>query len=462
MKSKMKHKCIGVLSLFLAFVLSVSVLAPTAAASTEAESTDKVAYGTTNYPNLTNIDYDTYRKLDYQQGAGKNTYFYKFRNTWYAGCADLEGEDVTRLVPDRPGFYGITAKADKNIVTYKTYSELDNVKVRSVQFRTYDGLESVTLKDSGQFNVETLPNGPYALCVWFDYTQEDGKVETASIWTAVYASNGSVYFADSMRLDNDEAMKRWLAEKRNEYAADGVFQEWMAKHGGSDLKAALRLDNVTYPFYSNTKQYPNDTSKWRALAHEICPDENAGNFTKAYLLHDWMAHNLVYDQREIKDADGYPRSESLPYRWAENGGGEWTMWNTHIGVCFDFANVYAIMCRELGVPCRIVGDQATNHCYNAVYLNGRWELVDLVNSCGSAYIENTKAALKAFWDSWEGSYKADLALGFIEPASHKYKIWDHQKDQFTDVKEKLIKFDPLDRDLCTKALLQSFGGKYNH
>ena len=34
MKFKTKHKCTSVLSLFLAFVLSVSVLAPTAAAVT--------------------------------------------------------------------------------------------------------------------------------------------------------------------------------------------------------------------------------------------------------------------------------------------------------------------------------------------------------------------------------------------------------------------------------------------
>ena len=136
MKSKMRPKCTGVLSLFLAFILSVSVLAPTAAAvqtpanavvsvaaSTSSTAKTRVAYGTTKYPSLTNISYDTFRKLDYQEKSGKYTYFYDFRDTWYAGCNALDGKYVNKIYTDRQGFWGIRA----SIHTFRPPSRLPAV-----------------------------------------------------------------------------------------------------------------------------------------------------------------------------------------------------------------------------------------------------------------------------------------------------------------------------------------------
>ena len=40
---------------------------PMLAASTSNTAKTRVAYGTTKYPSLTNISYDTFRKLDYQE-----------------------------------------------------------------------------------------------------------------------------------------------------------------------------------------------------------------------------------------------------------------------------------------------------------------------------------------------------------------------------------------------------------
>lgn len=463
MESKKNHR--RILSLFLAFVLSLSVLAPSAAAETSDETPDEVAYGEENYPDLEDISYRTYRTLDYND----RHYFYNFRTNWQAGASSLRS---IYLGDDTPGFYGIIAKADKNIVTYETYSELDNVTVNSVEVWTYDDLESVTLKNSGQFNVEALPNGPYKLWVWFDRTEEDGTVKTVGASTPLYVSAGSAYFADwtkpylhKVGFVNFERMtiEEWLEKNGTRFTADSQLQDWIAEHGGDDLEAALRLDNVTYPFYSNTKQYPNDTPKWRALAHEICPDEDAGDFTKAYLLHEWMSHNLVYDKRQIANADGSARDKVRLYRWAENGGGEWTMWNTHIGVCYDFANVYAIMCRELGVPCRVLYDERLSHTYNIIYLHGHWDVVDITQSVESYYIENTKAALQEFWKNWEGpGIAAEYSEGFIIPLYEflGYKVYTGETETVLD---KMAGISGLDNYLSTKALLQNWGKpKYNH
>ena len=137
------------------------------------------------------------------------------------------------------------------------------------------------------------------------------------------------------------------------------WNEPFAEYFDTEKLAAIR-DAYGTALYRACREDVLASAKWKTLAHEICPDEDASDFAKARLIHDWMATNLVYDKRVVRD--------DLPYRWAENGSGEFSMWNTHLGTCYEFSNVYAIMCRELGVPCRIVSDDARNHCYNAVYL----------------------------------------------------------------------------------------------
>ena len=311
MKSKTKHKCTGVLSLFLAFVLSVSVLAPTAAAvqtpantvaATAAASTSStaktwVAYGTTKYPSLTNISYDTFRKLDYQETSGKYTYFYDFRDTWYAGCNALDGKYVNKIYTDRQGFWGIRASIKGNVLTYEAYTDLDNVEVYAVEFRTYDDAEKIVLDATANAEhtakTTNLKNGPYAFCVWFDFTHDDGTVETVSAWQTVYVSNGVGKFADRALKANDQAMKTWLTENKDSLTMDDIFQAWVAKQGGNDLKKATDATTIHYPFKSNTSRYPDNSDKWRNLAHEICPDENASDYVKAYNLFAWMKKNLA-------------------------------------------------------------------------------------------------------------------------------------------------------------------------
>lgn len=304
MKSKTKHKCTGVLSLFLAFVLSVSVLAPTAAAvqtpantvaataaaSTSGTSKTRVAYGTTKYPSLTNISYDTFRKLDYKEGTGKyNTYFYDFRDTWYAGCTELgDNRYSTKLYTDQQGFWGVRASIKGNVLTYEAYTDLDNVKVAAVEFRTYDDAEKIVLDATANAEhtakTTNLKNGPYAFCVWFDFTYEDGSVETISAWQTVYVSNGVGKFADRKLETSDQTMKAWLTKYKDELTMDDIFQAWVAKQGGNDLEKATDATVIHYPFKSNTSRYPDESGKWRNLAHEICPDEDASDYAKAYSL----------------------------------------------------------------------------------------------------------------------------------------------------------------------------------
>lgn len=100
--------------------------------------------------------------------------------------------------------------------------------------------------------------------------------------------------------------------------------------------------------------------------------------------------------------------------------------------------------------------------HNAVYLNSRWELVDLVQSCDKADIENSKAAIDAFWKSHKNSSKTSSGTGFIMAASDCFKFASYETAKFSTVEDKLAALAPLDHALSTKTLLARLGGSYNH
>lgn len=482
MKFKTKHKCTSVLSLLLAFVLSVSVLAPTAAAvqspanvvaaaaaSNSSTAKTRVAYGTTKYPSLTNISWDTFRKLDYKEGTGKYyTYFYDFRDTWYAGCDKLgDNRYSTGLYTDKQGFWGVRASIEGNVLTYEAFSDLDNVEVYAVEFRTYDDAEKIVLDatPNAEHTAKTtnLKNGPYAFCVWFDFTHEDGTVETVSAWQTVYVSDGVGKFADRELQASDQAMKTWLTDNKDRLTMDDIFQAWVAKQGGNDLEKATDVTVIHYPFKSGTSRYPDESGKWRNLAHEICPDENASDYAKAYSLFAWMQKNLAYDKDTVTFNNG-------DYRWATaaaSGSAKgYTMWDSHLGKCADFTNVYAIMCRELGIPCHAMSNET--HGWNIVYLNGRWEIVDVVNGLRSAYVgtdnKNYAANVKAYWAKQKTGDDYTTVRPFYNSAYNLFKVGSYEADKYTSAADKFNKtVDKLNDFLFDAAYYKKWAGTiYGH
>lgn len=61
------------------------------------------------------------------------------------------------------------------------------------------------------------------------------------------------------------------------------------------------------------------------------------------------------------------------------------------GVCYDYSNVYAALCRSQNIPCHIVdgvSDSGYHHSWNRVYLDGVWYDVDLTND--AAFVQKNE------------------------------------------------------------------------
>lgn len=103
------------------------------------------------------------------------------------------------------------------------------------------------------------------------------------------------------------------------------------------------------------------------LANEICvgckTDEE-----KVQAIYQWIIQNFEYDYDYYAFIQYFNVRRTL---------------HTRKGVCYDFANLFAALCRSLDIPCYVIDgapyDSSANHTWNRVYFNAIWWNVDVTN-----------------------------------------------------------------------------------
>ena len=110
----------------------------------------------------------------------------------------------------------------------------------------------------------------------------------------------------------------------------------------------------------------------KELADEICADCDT-DAEKVQAIYSWMIANLEYD---------YDYQTLLQYFDVRR-----TL-RTRKGVCYDFANLFAALCRSQNIPCYVVDGTPYNratedHTWNRVYYDGCWWDMDVTNDITS-------------------------------------------------------------------------------
>ena len=104
------------------------------------------------------------------------------------------------------------------------------------------------------------------------------------------------------------------------------------------------------------------------LADEICvgceTDEE-----KVQAIYQWNIHNFEYEYDYHAFIQYFNVRKTL---------------RTHKGVCYDFANFFAALCRSQNIPCYVVDGTPYNrstssHTWNRVYYNNFWWDLDVTN-----------------------------------------------------------------------------------
>lgn len=162
--------------------------------------------------------------------------------------------------------------------------------------------------------------------------------------------------------------------------------------------------------YDNSK-YRCDNQRWIDLAYQLVPDQSVSDAQKAVVIHDWMTANLAYDNYKVTTLGNATRA-----KYNKDYTGRYSMWDLRVGVCADFATIYCIMLRSLGVPA--VGLAQDNvHVWNLVYLDGEWVEIDITGDMRRQVMgEDTTDILCANATVSYRSFGAPYDTATIDPA----------------------------------------------
>ena len=175
--------------------------------------------------------------------------------------------------------------------------------------------------------------------------------------------NSSVY--EYIRLNKGE--NGW------ELASSPVYDNNIAKYeSAKSIKRSLR----------NTYDICRKEPEIIALADEITKDATS-DYDKAEAIHNWVAQNIYYDSDSIING-----TNNAPYIASD-------VLKSKTAVCLGYSNLYAALCRSVGIPCNVVAGYAigeatgvtawddsnintseANHAWNEVYVDNRWVIVD--------------------------------------------------------------------------------------
>lgn len=91
-------------------------------------------------------------------------------------------------------------------------------------------------------------------------------------------------------------------------------------------------------------------------------------YDKLSAIYDYVVKNISYD---------YDKLDNLPNGYVPDIEATYA---SKKGICYDFASLFAAMCRSQGIPCKLVKGYTVKtagfHAWNEVYINGEWKIID--------------------------------------------------------------------------------------
>lgn len=130
-------------------------------------------------------------------------------------------------------------------------------------------------------------------------------------------------------------------------------------------------DPIYYPIVPVAANERTDVDFWVNQANELVQDDWT-DAHKVKVFYDYIIDNFAYDYWVISHTDANSRT----FYHKDYTGTHFTS-NTHVGICEDFANILAIMCRAQNIPATKI--DGGNHAWTYVYIAdyGRWMTVDV-------------------------------------------------------------------------------------
>lgn len=149
----------------------------------------------------------------------------------------------------------------------------------------------------------------------------------------------------------------------------------------SCLQVEVRLISPLSPFLISTREVMfEDDDIVSQTAADVCGEfEHA--MDKIIAIHQYIHTHLSYDYVLAKLIQDGQITNYTPVAT--------DVLQTQTGICYDYAVLFAAMCRSQGIPCIIQkGDyKGAYHAWNSVYVDGKWYDIDSLNVLGKDFLD---------------------------------------------------------------------------
>lgn len=296
------------------------------------------------------------------------TSVYELRGTTLGMCsAELRsGSLIFNKLPNTPTqtvlvqIYDLNDNTDGN-----WYQSTAYITANTASF-SFNHLTKVTdYYIDGQEGQATLPNGEYAVIVFYvDLNDEAFEQHLTSL--AIVKSGNSCGFCAPTYLENNQSEfnrvnhavtpeNSYLYNFYRSYTASTAFIS------GAEKAALQQLVDL--------------------LKQKLAENNVTDDYTAVFAVHNLLAAYLYYDYNALQKELTNPGS-SYAYR---------TVYEVLLNqrtVCEGYSKLFAAMLSLMGVPNRLVygyaggqgagtNENVSNHVWNEVYLNGRWQIFDV-------------------------------------------------------------------------------------
>jgi|GEM_PF-1892457 len=197
-------------------------------------------------------------------------------------------------------------------------------------------------------------------------------------------------------------------------AGNGSYRIQLCRPGDTDGTYWISSGDISFvavaaaaadPALAPTGEVQSGNLGVHQFAAAIAGGAAGGSYGQAKAVYRWLGQNLAYDVARLTDP--------TPARYTTLA-----ILARGKGVCQDYANVFAAMCRSLGIPTRIVTGVAPlsggePHAWNEFWDGQRWVSVDA--TWGAGYIRDGRF-VRAPVDDW---FDRDLASSHLREG-----VWD--------------------------------------
>ena len=133
----------------------------------------------------------------------------------------------------------------------------------------------------------------------------------------------------------------------------------------------VTIDSANAPYLISTSEVPftaGDAVTTKAA--ELCKNAKTDE-QKVVAIYNFIAGRYTYDQALADRITSGQVKSYIPSPTATLSGTK--------GICYDFASLFAAMCRSQNIPCALTKGYAGSsyHAWNKVSVGGKWYQIDL-------------------------------------------------------------------------------------